>query len=152
MKKYILIILLLTITSCQFQEKEAETEVAEYQFKDLKIRSIKSGNQEINSKKNETQFDEIADYLKNLTDQDLITGKRLHGAEEICSVTIKSENDEISIIFKSDQKKKITASFLKQNVNQSFINSLGRLEDGKELLQLLKKNGINCKQKIGHKV
>ena len=145
MKKYIRIILILTlITSCQFQENKKEKEVAEYQFEDLRIESIKSGDQEINNEKNESKFEEINDYLKGLTDQNLIKGKRLHGAEKICSVIIKSENDEISIIFKSDEENKITASFLKQNKNQNFINSMGRLENGEKLLELLKKNGIQC--------
>lgn len=146
MKKYIRIILILTlITSCQFQENKKEKEAAEYQFEDLKIESIKSGNQEIISEKDKNNFEEINAYLKNLTDKNLIKGKRLHGANNICSVIIKSENDEISIIFKSNEENKITASFLKQNKNQNFINSMGRLENGEKLLELLNNIGINCK-------
>ena len=144
MKKYILPILILTIISCQFDDKKTEKEVAEYPFEDLNIESLKSGEFDINIDQNKSNIKNITDYLKNLSDQDFIKGKRLHEAEKICSVIIQSKNDEISIIFKSDDKEKITASFLRQDKNKNFINSLGRLENGKELLELLNKIGIRC--------
>ena len=147
MKKYIISILILTVISCQFDDKKTEKEGVKYPFEYLEIESIKSADQELKSVQKKSTIKNIIDYLKGLSDQDFVKDKRLHGAEKICSVIIQSENDEITIIFKTDDKKKVTASFLIQDKNKNFINSLGRLENGKELLELMKKNGIPCDQK-----
>src|SRR5690606_5780538 len=105
MKKFLLLLILI-VTSCNFGEQE---EAIEYPFSELEIATVEIYN-ENNALEQSAEVKEIENYLKNLSNRDLTKGKRLHGAERLCEVTVKNNNGNITIVFKSHKEEGITAS------------------------------------------
>jgi len=140
MKTYLLLLMLI-ITSCNFGEQE---EAIEYPFSELEISTVEMTNKR-NALKNSAEVMEIESYLKNLSNRDLIKGKRLHGADPLCEVTIKNNKGNITIVFKSHKEEGITASFLQENQADNFSHSLGRLYNADNLIELLQESGLPCK-------
>ncbi|SKB35206.1 hypothetical protein SAMN05660776_0639 [Salegentibacter holothuriorum] len=139
MKRYLLLLMLI-ITSCNFGEQE---EVIEYPFSELEISTVEM-NKENNALEASSEVKEIESYLKNLSNRELIKGKRLHGADRLCEVILKNNNGNIIIVFKSHKEEGITASFLKENQADNFSHSLGRLYNADHLMELLQKSGLPC--------
>jgi len=91
MKNYFWIIfVLLIITSCQFNKQKEEKY---YPFTDLEISTIKKDSENNFEIKDSAATKEVSSFLKKLSSEDLIKGKRLHGAEKLCDIIIKNNTD-----------------------------------------------------------
>ena len=145
MKNYFWIIFaLLIITSCQFNKEKEEKY---YPFTDLEISSINKDSQNNFEIKDSAAIKEVSIFLKKLSSEDLIKGRRLHGAEKLCDIIIKNSTDNDILIFISSHKEDgITADFLQERKADNFTYFLGRLYDANKFMHLLDKHGLNCNE------
>ena len=139
MKKLFLFSLLLTMISCNFQEKQPEEF---FPFENVEIIRIHLNGQTGIS--DSLGLKEIHNYLQHISSENLIKGKRLHGAKTLCNLTIESQENSFMVVIKEHVEEGVTASFLEKNVDDNFNYSLGTLYNAEAFVQLLKDHGLNC--------
>ena len=140
MKKIILFITILIFTSCNFTEKKAKVN---YPLEKVEVVTIvlKETNEVISDTLTLNKF---SNYFKNLSNNDLIKGKRLHGASKICSLTVKTDKNDLLLFVLNSKENKIVIDFFEVNEDDNFNYFLGALYENQKLIKLLKSEGLNC--------
>ena len=140
MKHFIVVLssFLIITTSCKTQEKSDVKGV--YPFKGITIDSVVveykdpakifSLGQESNNN--------LKSYLNGIKSDSLIKGKRLHGAKTVCNLRLFTNQNNYFINIKTHNEKGVTASFFKDNEEDNFKYSMGRLYNAEPLLDLFK--------------
>ncbi|MBZ9779898.1 hypothetical protein LB452_13295 [Psychroflexus sp. CAK8W] len=140
MKKINLFIIILVLTSCNFFEKKDEIS---YPLKEVEVRSIilEESNEVISDTLTLSKF---SNYLRDLSNNDLVKGKRLHGASKMCSLTIKTDKYDLSLFVLNNRQNKIVVDFFEVNEKDNFNYFLGALYENQKLINLLNSGGLNC--------
>jgi len=141
MKNYILLLIILIFTSCNFNEKETELS---YPLENIKIKSIKS--EELNRNVSDTLIlNKFSKSLKKLTNKDLVKGKRLHGATRLCDLKLKTDKDDILLFIALSKENEVVISFFEFNKDDNFNYFLGALYETDQLMDIIKNADLNCK-------
>ncbi|MCH4824623.1 hypothetical protein ML462_15725 [Gramella lutea] len=141
MKKYTLLIIILILTSCNFKEKKSELN---YPLENIEIKSIELEG----SNKNFSDtliLNKFSKSFRELTNKDLVTGERLHGATRICDLKIKTNENDILLFIARSQENEVVVSFFESKKEDNFNYFLGALYETDQLMKMIKNAGIKCK-------
>ena len=140
MKKIILFITILIFTSCIFLDKNDEIN---YPLEKVKVVGIVL--EESNEVISDTLIlNKFSKYFRNLSSKDLVKRRRLHGATKMCSLTIKTNENDLSLFVLNSKENKIVIDFFEVNEKDNFNYFLGALYKNEKLINLLKSGSLNC--------
>ncbi|RDK85496.1 hypothetical protein [Marinirhabdus gelatinilytica] len=140
MKSLGIIVILLILTSCNFKEQKSELS---YPLENIELKTISS--EDTNRRISDTIIlNRLEKAFRILSNNDLIKGKRLHGASSLCDLTITTNNGEILLMVSKSEEKEVVMSFYKFIDEDNFTYFLGTLYETDQLMEILKNAGIVC--------
>lgn len=142
MNKYFFTIAILALNSCNVDLSKSKVESF---LKDLKIISIELKlDGETRQITDTLATKRITISLTNLKSNDLIKGRRLHGATLLCDLTLKSNKNDLLIFVVKNKEDEIMLEFFEQDEEDNFKYYLGRLYESEKMLKTFKELGIEC--------
>ena len=141
-KKYLLVFIFSLFFNCS--SKKEKKEELNYPLQSIQVQSILLEGQGT-SFNDSLLLNKLSLYLRKLTNQDLIKGRRLHGASKMCDLILKSTDREIQLFVSKSQKNEMVVNFLEFEEKDNFTYSLRALYNSNEFLEIIDEIGIECK-------